>query len=218
METRVNFGQYVKEKRLANKQTIEDVSAISGISTSQISRIEKAQRGIPKPPMLEKLAKGIRVPYEELMEKAGYLKNVPVEEVDAVKEFFENHRKADESIEKCLERLRSGDGFHASIIKELENIIADIANHEGINIEEKIFSHNGLTDLINSMDLNLTQKLELIDKLNELSISMQSNSKENKVYIEIDNLENCIFSQSGVALDDDTQAQLKAVLRAVLKM
>lgn len=67
------FGAYLKSLRESNALTLSELAALSGISGSQISRIENGARGIPKPATLRKLAAALKVPYEELMERAGYL-------------------------------------------------------------------------------------------------------------------------------------------------
>ena len=67
------FGQYIKEIRESRGLTITKLAKISDVSSSLISRIENNVRGIPKPDTIEKLSKALSIPYEYLMEKAGYL-------------------------------------------------------------------------------------------------------------------------------------------------
>lgn len=67
------FGEYVKSLRTNRGLTINQLSLYSGISSSQLSRIETGKRGIPKPTTIEKLAHALKTDYNELMQKAGYL-------------------------------------------------------------------------------------------------------------------------------------------------
>lgn len=69
------FGIYIRKLRKERSLTIRQVEKYSGVSNSYLSQIENGMRGIPKPNILEKISKALKVPYEELMEKAGYLKD-----------------------------------------------------------------------------------------------------------------------------------------------
>ncbi|WP_165907801.1 helix-turn-helix domain-containing protein [Hydrogenispora ethanolica] len=66
------FASYIKALRNDRKLTIHQVEAYSGVSNSYLSLLENAKRGIPSPEILRKLAPVYKVPYEELMIKAGY--------------------------------------------------------------------------------------------------------------------------------------------------
>jgi transcriptional regulator with XRE-family HTH domain len=67
------FGTYLKEIREDKGWSINQLAHAADISGSQISRIENGLRGIPKPQTLRKIADALEIPYEELMNKAGYL-------------------------------------------------------------------------------------------------------------------------------------------------
>ena len=68
-----DFGEYLKSLRVKKGLTINQLSLYSGISSSQLSRIETGKRGIPKPPTIEKLAQALKIDYNELMKAAGYI-------------------------------------------------------------------------------------------------------------------------------------------------
>ncbi|MBW5471583.1 helix-turn-helix domain-containing protein [Brevibacillus formosus] len=68
-----NFGDYLRKTRKSKKLTIIELAERSGLSYSGISRIEKNERGTPKPSTIKLLAQGLDEPYELLMEKAGYV-------------------------------------------------------------------------------------------------------------------------------------------------
>jgi transcriptional regulator with XRE-family HTH domain len=69
------FAEYIKNLRLSRGLTIKQVELYAGISNSYISMIETGKRDIPSPDVLKKLSKIYKVPYEELMIAAGYLKS-----------------------------------------------------------------------------------------------------------------------------------------------
>ncbi|GAB6927058.1 hypothetical protein JCM10914A_10410 [Paenibacillus sp. JCM 10914] len=70
-----SFGAYLKEVREDQGLSINQLAQAADISGSQISRIENGLRGIPKPHTLRKIAEALQIPYEDLMDKAGYLKH-----------------------------------------------------------------------------------------------------------------------------------------------
>lgn len=75
MDNSSEFGAYLKEVRERNGLSVNELSSYSEVSNAQISRIERGIRGVPKPETILKLAKALKVPYEEMMKKAGYLPN-----------------------------------------------------------------------------------------------------------------------------------------------
>jgi transcriptional regulator with XRE-family HTH domain len=66
-------GEYVRRKRLEKGISQRQLSAVSGISNSEISRIEAGRRKSPSPAVLRLLARALDAPYEELLAEAGYL-------------------------------------------------------------------------------------------------------------------------------------------------
>lgn len=72
-----DFGEYLKEKRMKKGFTISQLSLYSGISTAQLSRIENGKRGVPKAENIQKIANALSIPYEEMMEVAGYINYFP---------------------------------------------------------------------------------------------------------------------------------------------
>lgn len=78
------FGEYIRNLRKKKDITINQLSLYSGISASQLSRIESGKRGVPKPPTIEKLAHALKVEYSELMEKAGYIDEIEPEVITEI--------------------------------------------------------------------------------------------------------------------------------------
>lgn len=68
------FGKQLRELRRARKLTVNQLAIYSGVSSATISRIENGHRGIPKPATIRKLADTLKIPYEELMARAGHIK------------------------------------------------------------------------------------------------------------------------------------------------
>lgn len=73
MDNLKSFGEYVKALRKKRGYTLKQLSALSGLSDAQISRIENSSRGIPKLDNLKKLAKALDVPPDSLLEKSGLI-------------------------------------------------------------------------------------------------------------------------------------------------
>lgn len=68
----MEFSAYITKKRNERKLSIRQLSLYSGVSPGYISQIESKKRGTPTPDIIRKLAKGLRIPYKQLMEAAGY--------------------------------------------------------------------------------------------------------------------------------------------------
>jgi len=60
------LGMKIRQTRHQNKQSLKQLSELSGLSLSYISEIEKGKK-YPKPEMLFKLAKGLNCSYEDLV-------------------------------------------------------------------------------------------------------------------------------------------------------
>jgi transcriptional regulator with XRE-family HTH domain len=91
----VEFGEYMKGLRETKGLTINQLAAAAGISGSQISRIENGLRGVPKPTTLRKIAEATGVPYEELMDHAGYLQEYALPSEEIVPEWATGKDKRD---------------------------------------------------------------------------------------------------------------------------
>ncbi len=66
------FGKYLRAVREHKKLTINQLAMYSKVSSALISRIENGQRSAPKPETLLKLSEALKIPYEVMMEQAGY--------------------------------------------------------------------------------------------------------------------------------------------------
>lgn len=69
----MEFGEYLKKLREKRGFSIRKLALAAGVSNSYLSQIETGQRGIPSHRILRKLARPLKVDYEELLRVAGYL-------------------------------------------------------------------------------------------------------------------------------------------------
>jgi repressor LexA len=69
----VEFGKYIRYLRKQANLTIRQLELYSGVSNAYLSQLENGKRNVPSPEILRKLSGPLKVPYEELMAKAGYL-------------------------------------------------------------------------------------------------------------------------------------------------
>src|SRR5699024_5295192 len=82
------FGSYIRKLRNDRELTIRQLELYSGVSNSYLSQLENGKRGIPSPEIIRKLSKGLKVDYNDLMIKAGYVEEEGNEEVDEEFEEF----------------------------------------------------------------------------------------------------------------------------------
>lgn len=87
----MEFGEQLKKLRESRGYSLRQLAMRSGVSFGQISKIENGTRGVPKPDTIEKLAKGLGVDYDYLMELAGY---IPDDEEKETYELTQFLRKA----------------------------------------------------------------------------------------------------------------------------
>lgn len=73
--TKSNFGLYLSSLRAGLKMSLRDVEEATDkeVSNAYLSQLEKGKIEKPSPDILYNLSEVYNVPYENLMEKAGYL-------------------------------------------------------------------------------------------------------------------------------------------------
>lgn len=67
-----HFGEILRDLREKRGLGVNQLAMHSGVSSGLISKIENKERGTPKPDTIEKLAKGLKIKYEDLMSLADY--------------------------------------------------------------------------------------------------------------------------------------------------
>lgn len=76
----MKIGEYIKKLREEKNFSQRQLGLYSGVSNTEISKIESGKRQNPSPEILEKIAPYLDTTYEELMSVAGYIKNDPKKE------------------------------------------------------------------------------------------------------------------------------------------
>lgn len=94
------FGAYIRTLREKADISLNQLAEESGVSNAQISRIENGKRGVPKVDTLKRLAKPLKVSYEELLDKAGYFKknNKNSNPGDSESEFMQKLELSDDEL------------------------------------------------------------------------------------------------------------------------
>jgi transcriptional regulator with XRE-family HTH domain len=72
-----SLAEYLRYLRTAKKHTLRDVEEAAGVSNAYVSQLEQGKITKPSPHILHKLATFYQIPYESLMEKAGYITRAP---------------------------------------------------------------------------------------------------------------------------------------------
>jgi SOS regulatory protein LexA len=135
----MEFGEYFKQLRMNRHITINSLASMSGISASQISRIENGLRGIPKPDTLQKLSTALKVPYEQMLEAAGYLS---ITDDKMLELMVYNLVETPNHLKETVELVRS---FHKKLYADLKILENDLIQ---TNDESKI---NKLTNDISTI-------------------------------------------------------------------
>ncbi len=67
------LGEELRQVRALHRLTLRQVEEVTGISNAYLSQLETGKIAQPSPNYLYKLAEVYRLPYDLLMEKAGYI-------------------------------------------------------------------------------------------------------------------------------------------------
>ena len=101
----MSISKYLEELRTEKGYSMRQLSELSGVSVSELSRIESGDRKKPSHLVLKAVAPHLGIFYEQLMAKAGYIEEV-VEH------------------ERYLERLyKDDDGTLADVVRQSKFII-----------------------------------------------------------------------------------------------
>lgn len=100
----MEIGSYIKNLRETKDISQRQLAHLSGISNTEINRIENGERKNPSPNTLKKLAPHLGVSGEDLMEKAGYLNNNNEKNNNKARLLFGRINKLPPESQKKLER------------------------------------------------------------------------------------------------------------------
>lgn len=77
----MNLGDYLKEKRKEKGLSQRKLAELSGVSNTEISRLESGDRQNPSPKTLKAISPYLGVSYSELLKEAGYIDETIGEEI-----------------------------------------------------------------------------------------------------------------------------------------
>jgi HTH-type transcriptional regulator, competence development regulator len=89
----MTFGKYLKTKREEKNLSMNKLGELTGVTGMYISQLESGKRDKPSIEVLKKLSETLEVPYEDLMDAAGYIKWREMEVEDFIEELRELHDK-----------------------------------------------------------------------------------------------------------------------------
>ncbi len=118
-----DFGEYLRKLREAQKLSLREMAAKTGVSVSYITQIENGKRKAPGPEVLKKLAPAYNVPVRELLKAAGYM--------DDVKE-FKSILSDEEEVERAFNyvigdpRYQSGTRVTGPITVEVKRFVVEM--------------------------------------------------------------------------------------------
>jgi HTH-type transcriptional regulator, competence development regulator len=122
-EETTEIGAYIKRVRESKKLGVNQLAQYAGISAAQISRIENGKRENPKPETLAKLAKALKVDYDELMSKAGYINSEEKKETEDINTAFYDFDNLTEEEKEHLE-------LQLQIFRELKKRVKEKKRNE----------------------------------------------------------------------------------------
>lgn len=79
------LGNLIKGLREKKGFSQRQLALYSGISNTEISKLESGERQKPNPEILKNLAQHLDTTYEELMIKAGYIDNGNINHIEIIK-------------------------------------------------------------------------------------------------------------------------------------
>lgn len=165
---KVEFGLYLKKIRKERGLTIHQVETYTGVSNSYISLLERGKRDIPSPTILEKLAPLYKVPYDELMEAAGYIKLY-----DEANDIDENNKDFTGMLIFILnEGEKMMPGFINALTKKTED--SSISKIKFKDVIKKVVANKRSGDL----EVELKNVIEIPDSKSENYIELYEHAKE----------------------------------------
>lgn len=132
----MSFGDELKKIRESRGMTVNQLAVYSGVSAASISRYETGDRGIPKPPTIEKLAKGLKFDYNQLMEIAGHIRAESNEDKNAA-ELLNEYLDAELTDEEIMEKMNFKVDNILLSDEEVQEFIAFVRAKRLINSSKK---------------------------------------------------------------------------------
>ena len=76
----ISIGKYIADLRLERGMSQRELAEKSGLSNTEISRLENGKRVKPSPATLRGISEALGVEYSDLMKAAGYIEEVHTED------------------------------------------------------------------------------------------------------------------------------------------
>lgn len=179
-----NFGEFLKELRKKfGYKTQKQLADISGVSQTTLSRIEAGiQR--PQPETLRVLADHLRpYTYGELMEKAGYLEGLSTDDIEYVKELFDESEEYAYEIEisSKIDSISDKDQFKGNALSLLKTELGPLFEAEDwADIE---FTPSEIRQLSSEVDLEYKNLiLKAINRVVQLTSNQFGDLSEEEIF------------------------------------
>jgi len=101
------FSKYLQQIRKSRGLTQKQLASLSGISPSYLSRVERAERNIPHPSILKKIADSLGISEFDMLAMAGY---ISPDDGGGLTKYVPSHWNmliADPSVDNALKQLGS---------------------------------------------------------------------------------------------------------------
>ncbi|AMU85951.1 helix-turn-helix domain-containing protein [Dehalococcoides mccartyi] len=118
-----DFGEYLRKLREAQKLSLREMAAKTGVSVSYITQIENGKRKAPGPEVLKKLAPAYNVPVRDLLKAAGYL-----DDIKEVKSILSDEEEVERAFNYVIgdPRYQSGTRVTGPITTEVKRFVIEM--------------------------------------------------------------------------------------------
>ncbi|AII57385.1 helix-turn-helix domain-containing protein [Dehalococcoides mccartyi] len=118
-----DFGEYLRKLREAQKLSLREMAAKTGVSVSYITQIENGKRKAPGPEVLKKLAPAYNVPVRDLLKAAGYL-----DDIKEVKSILSDEEEVERAFNYVIgdPRYQSGTRVTGPITTEVKRFVVEM--------------------------------------------------------------------------------------------
>lgn len=118
-----DFGEYLRKLREAQKMSLREMAAKTGVSVSYITQIENGKRKAPGPEVLKKLAPAYNVPVRDLLKAAGYM-----DDIKEVKSILSDEEEVERAFNYVIgdPRYQSGTRVTGPITTEVKRFVVEM--------------------------------------------------------------------------------------------
>ncbi|SDM18295.1 transcriptional repressor LexA [Bacillus sp. OK048] len=146
----IKFGEYLRELRKERGLSIRQLEKKTGVSNAYLSQIENGKKGLPSPDILKKISEPLKVGYEELMEKAGYISG------DLHRETVQAIDRANSDVNGLNELINNAAEIFVSSVTNESGVLTDVFREYLLEANENL-SEEEMDELIN--DPEITEKI-----------------------------------------------------------